>query len=94
MLQKSLDYAIEKFQRLYRVPEKIVFFKKIKNDKIWAMNLSRDCFVKNFLLQYFDSPCKDSKINWVSTLLSSEMYGLSIVQWLTLSPMENYQVFL
>ena len=34
MLQKSLGYAIKKFQRFYRVPEKIVIFKKIKYDKI------------------------------------------------------------
>ena len=32
--------------------------------------------------------------NWVFTLLSSEMYGLSVGHGLTLSPMENYQVFL
>ena len=32
--------------------------------------------------------------NWVSTLLCSEIYGLSIGQRSTLSPMENYQVFL
>ena len=29
MLQKSLGYAINKFERFYRVPEKIVIFKKI-----------------------------------------------------------------
>ena len=29
MLQKSLGYAIIKFQRFYSVPEKIVIFKKI-----------------------------------------------------------------
>ena len=52
-------------------------------------------FVKNFfLIQYFDFLCKDSERNWVSTLFSSEMYGLSIGQGLTLSPLENYQVFL
>ena len=48
MLQKSLGYAINKFGKFYRVPEKIVIFKKIKNYKIWAMNLSSDCFIKNF----------------------------------------------
>ena len=69
------------------------------------MNLSSDCFVKNLLLaaivcqklvliKYFDYLCKDSERNWVSVLLSSEMHGLSIGQGLTLSPMENYQVFL
>ena len=40
--------AIKKFRRFYRVPEKIVIFMKIKNYKISAMNLSSDCFVKNF----------------------------------------------
>ena len=34
MLQKSVHYDINQFQRFYRVPEKIVFFKKIKNYKI------------------------------------------------------------
>ena len=34
MLQKSLDYVINQFQRFYRVPENIVSFKKIKNYKI------------------------------------------------------------
>ena len=59
------------------------------------MNLSSDCFDKIFLLiQYFDSLCEDSERNWVSTLLSSEMYGLSIGQGLTLLPMENHHVFL
>ena len=48
MLQKSLGYAIKKFQRFYRVPEKIVIFKKIEIYKIWAMNLISYCFVKNF----------------------------------------------
>ena len=33
MLQKSLGYAINKFKRFYSVPEKIVIFKKINNDK-------------------------------------------------------------
>ena len=40
MLQKSLGYAFKKIQK------KIVILKKIKNCKIWAMNLSSDCFVK------------------------------------------------
>ena len=47
MLQKSLGYAINKFGRFYRVPEKVVIFKKIKKYKIWAMNLSSHCFIKN-----------------------------------------------
>ena len=51
MLQKPLGYAIiNKFWRFYRVPEKIVIFKKIKKYKTWAMNLSRDCFIKIFFL--------------------------------------------
>ena len=94
MLQKSLGYAIKKSWRFYRVPEKIVIFKKIKNYKIWAMNLSSDCFVKFFMIEYFDSLYKDSERSWVSTFLPSEMYGLSIGQGLALSPMENFQVFL
>ena len=93
MLKKSLGYAIKKIRRFYRVPEKIVIFKKKKNYKIWAINLSSDCF-KLFLIQYFDSLCKDSERNWNSTLLPSEMYVLSIGQGLALSPMENHQVFL
>ena len=76
------------------IPEKVVIFKKIKNYKILAMNLSSDCFVKNFFIPYFDSLCKDSERNWVLTLLSRERTGLSIGQGLALSPMEKYQVFL
>ena len=34
MLQKSLGYPIRKFGRFYKVPEKIVIFKKFKNYKI------------------------------------------------------------
>ena len=48
MLQKSLGYATNQFGRFYRVPEKIVIFKKIKSYKIWAMNLGSNCFIKNF----------------------------------------------
>ena len=33
MLQKPLGNTINKFGRFYRVPEKIIIFKKIKNDK-------------------------------------------------------------
>ena len=47
MLPKSLGYAINKFRRFYRVQDTIVIFKKIKNYKIWAMNLSSSCFIKN-----------------------------------------------
>ena len=95
MLQKSLGYAIKKFRRFYRVPEKIAIFKKIKKLQNLSHELEQRMFCPNlFLIQYFDSLCKDGKRNWVSTLLSSEMYGLSTGQGLTLSPMENYQVFL
>ena len=48
MLQKSLGYAFNKFERFYRVIEKIVIFKRFKNYKIWAMNLSDYYFSKNF----------------------------------------------
>ena len=95
MLQKSLGNASNKFRRFYRVPEKIVVFKKIENYKIWAMNLSSDCFIKKkFLIESFDYHTKNGNRNWVSAYLSSEMHYLSIRQGLTLSPMENYQVFL
>ena len=47
------------------------------------MNLSADCFVKNFFDPILYLLCKDSKRNWVFTLLSSEMHGLSIGQGLT-----------
>ena len=50
------------------------------------MKLSTDCFVKNFFDPILLLLCKDSKRNWVSTLLSSETHGLSIGQGLTLSP--------
>ena len=50
MLQKSLGYAINKFRRFYRVQEKIVIFKKTKNYKTLAMNLSSNCFNQNFFL--------------------------------------------
>ena len=47
----------------------------------------------NFYLN-FDSISKDSKRNWDSALLSSEMDGLSIGQVLALPPMANNLVFL
>ena len=34
MLQKPLGYNINKFARFYRVPEKIVIFRKINNYKV------------------------------------------------------------
>ena len=48
MLKRSLGYTINKFGRFYRVPEKIVIFEKMKNYKILAVDLSSDCFIKNF----------------------------------------------
>ena len=47
MLQKSLGYAIKQFQRFYRVPEKIVIFKKITKFEPWtwsAIVLSKTFF--------------------------------------------------
>ena len=59
------------------------------------MKLSSDCFgQKPFSSHTLTLFCKESEINLVSTLLSSEIYGLSKEQGLTLSPMENLQVFL
>ena len=46
MLQKSLGYAIKKSKDFTEFQKKSIF-KKIKNFKIWAMNVSSDCFVKN-----------------------------------------------
>ena len=52
-------------------------------------------FYQNFfLIQNFDYHSKNGKRNLVSALLSSEMHTLYIGQGLTLSLMENYQVFL
>ena len=97
MLQKSLGYANKKFKDSTEFQKKIAIFKKIKKiQNLSKLNeLEQRLFCqKSFLIQYFDSLCKDIKKNWVSTLLSSGMYGLCIGQGLTLSPMVNYQVFL
>ena len=51
-------------------------------------------YQKLFWIDNFDYHSKNGKINWVSALLSSEMHYLSIGQGLTLSPMENNQVYL
>ena len=52
MLQKSLGYAISKFylqiRKILQSSRKIVFFKKIKNYKIWTMILSSNRFIKAF----------------------------------------------
>ena len=82
MIQKSLGYVIKKKKkkkRFYRVPEKTAIFKQIKDYKILRYELDQRLLCqKLFWIQYFDSSCKDIKRNWVSTLFSSEMYGLSI----------------
>ena len=51
-------------------------------------NLSHELKQRSFyqtrlLIQDFDYRSKNSKRNWVSALLSSEMHYLSIGQWLT-----------
>ena len=51
-------------------------------------------YQKLLMIQDFDYRSKNGKRNWVSALLSSEMHYLSIGKGLTLSPLENYQVFL
>ena len=58
------------------------------------MDLGSDSFIKTFLIRYFGYLINKSKINWVSTSLSRELYGISIRHGLTLFPMKNYQVFL
>ena len=55
------------------------------------MNLSSDCFI--FLIPNFDYLSINGNRNWVYVVSSSEMHYLSIGQWLTLSPIENLQVF-
>ena len=95
MLQKSLGYAINKFERSYRVPEIIVIFKKIKKIRNLSHELKqRLCYQNLLLIQDFDYRSKNGKINWVSAFLSSEMHCLSIGQGLTLSPLDNYQAIL
>ena len=95
MVQKPLGYAVNKFGRFYRVPEKIVIFKKIKKIHNLSHELKqRLIYQKLFLSANFDYLSKYGKRNWVTVVLSSEMHYLSIEQGSTLSPMENYQVFL
>ena len=95
MLLKSLGYAINKFVGLYRLPEKIVIFKKIKkNTNLSHERKQRLFYLKLFMIQNFGYSSKYGKRNWVSALLSSEMHYLSMGQGLTLSHMENYQVVL
>ena len=52
-------------------------------------------FYQNIILiESFDYHSKNGNRNWVSAFLPGLMHYLSIGQALTLSPMENYQVFL
>ena len=95
MLQKSLGYDCNKFGRFNRVLEKNRHFQE--NEKL--QNLSHELkqqlfYQKLLLIQDFDYRSKNGKRNWVSAILSSKMHYLSIGQGLTLSHMENYQVFL
>ena len=95
MLQRSLGYTINKFERFYRVPEKNRHFQENEKLQNFSCELKQRLFYqKLFLIQNFDNHSKNCKRNWVSALLSSEMHYLSIGQGLTQSPMENYQVFL
>ena len=75
-------YSINKSRGLYRVPLKSSISRKSK-----LQNLSHELERKLFSIKYFNS-FKDSKRNWVSTLLSSEML-MSIGQGLILSPQHN-----
>ena len=69
----------------------VILKKNQKEIQILSHGLEPRLFCqKPFLIQYFDYLYKDRKRNWVSALLSSELYGLSIGQELV----ENYQVFL
>ena len=45
-----------------------------------------DCFIKNFFDRKFDYLSKNGKRNWVSVVLSSKMHYLSFGQGLILSP--------
>ena len=92
MLQKSFGYAIKKDSTEFQ--KKSSFSRKLKLQNLSNELEQRLFYQKLFLIQYFDSLYKVSERNWVSTLLSSEIYGLSIGQGSALSPMENYQVFL
>ena len=67
MLQELLGYAINKFGRFYRVPEKKSSF---------LYNLSHE--LKQWLLyqKQFDYRSKNCNRNWASALVSSEMHYL------------------
>ena len=65
-----------------------------ENTKFESCTYAAIVLSKTFLIQNFDYRSKNGNINYVSALLSYEMHYLSIGQGLTLSPMENNQVFL
>ena len=70
ILKKSKDST--EFQK------KSSFSRKLKLQNL-SHELEQQLFCqKLFLAQYFDSLCEDIKRNRVSTLLFSEIYGLSI----------------
>ena len=94
MLQKPLGHAINKFGRFYRVPKKSSFSRKLKIQNL-SHGLKQRLFCqKLFLIPNFDYLSKNGKGNWISVVLSCEVHYLSTGQGLSLSPMENYQVFL
>ena len=77
MLQKSLGYTIEKSNDSTEFQKKSSFSRKLKITKLEPCTSAAIVLSKTFLIQYFDSLCKDSQRSWVSTFLSSEMYGLA-----------------
>ena len=92
MLQKSYGTLFKNSKDPIELQRKSSFSRKLQNS---SYELDQRLFYQKLvLIQYFDSSCIVMKRNWVSTLLSSEMYGLSIRQGLTLSHMVIYQVFL
>ena len=50
MMQKSLGYAIKKFRRFYRVPEKIAIFKKKFKLQNLSHELEQQLFCQKLLL--------------------------------------------
>ena len=73
MLQKSLGYAINKFGRFYRVPEKWSISRKSKLQNLSHELKQRLFYQKKLLLiQDFDYRSKNGKRNSVSALLSGE----------------------
>ena len=62
MLQKSLGYVINKFRRFYRVPEKIVIFKKLKLQNLSHEIKQQMFYRKLFLIQNFDYRSTNGKL--------------------------------